>query len=135
VALTKLELPFVFAIDANEPASETADSVTFHWADGRPGARKFGALLGIRPEHRGRDLLREQLERTGAPPATASYLSLTYTTHNGGPAGGRRFDSLWATPEFALRQIGTHYEEAIAAGTDHALLVADLTLRHGTSIE
>lgn len=74
VALASLELPFVFAIVANEPASETADSVTFHWADGRPGASKFGTLLGIAPKHRSRDLLREQLARTAGPPATATYL-------------------------------------------------------------
>ena len=41
--------PSVFAIDANEPVAETADSVTFGWAEGRAGARKLGALLESRP--------------------------------------------------------------------------------------
>jgi hypothetical protein len=109
-ALAELTTPFVFAIDANEPRSETIDSVTFHWRDGRPGARKFAALMGLEPVHRGRDLLREQLQRQELPPAADTYLALTYTTHGGGPAGRRRFDSMWATPEFILHDFTTHYE-------------------------
>jgi hypothetical protein len=61
-------------------------------------------------------------------PAAGSYLAVTYTTHGGGPPGRRRFDSMWATPEFALRAFSTHYEDALAVGTDHAMLVADLEL-------
>jgi hypothetical protein len=125
-ALTALTWPFVFAIDANEPRAESLDSITFH---SRPGARKLAALLGRRPVHRGRDLLREHLQMHGLAPAADSYLALTYTTHGGGNAGRRRFDSMWATPEFALRGFSTHYEDALAAGTDHAMLVADLELR------
>ena len=113
---------------ANEPRSESLDGVIFHWPDGRPGARKFAALLGLRPAHRGRDLLREHLRILGLRPEAEDYLALTYTTHGGGVAGRRRFDSMWATPEFALRSFSTHYNDALAAGTDHAMLVADLEL-------
>lgn len=127
-ALTELALPFVFAIDANEPRSETLDSVTFHRPDGRPGARKLAALLGLHPVHRGRDLLREHVRSLGLRPEAENYLALTYTTHGGGVAGRRRFDSMWATPEFALRAFSTHYEDALAAGTDHAMLAADIEL-------
>jgi hypothetical protein len=123
--LTTLTQPFVFAIDANEPLAETLNSITFH---PRPGTRKLAALLGLRPVHRGRDLLREHLQTHGLAAAADNYLALTYTTHGGGPAGRRRFDSMWATPEFALRAFGTHYEDALAAGTHHAMLVADLEL-------
>lgn len=127
-ALADITTPFVFAIDANEPRAETLDRVTFHWRDGRPGARKFGALPGLTPVHRGRDLLREHLRAHHLTPATETYLALTYTTHGGGIAGQRRFDSMWASPEFALRTFSTHYDEALAAGTDHAMLVGDLDL-------
>jgi hypothetical protein len=127
-ALAGIASPFVFAIDSNEPRSETLDSVTFHWRDGRPGARKFAALLGLEPVHRGRDLLRDHLHTRGLPTAADSYLSLTYTTHGGGRAGRRRFDSMWASPEFGLHEFSTQYEDALTAGTDHAMLVADLEL-------
>jgi hypothetical protein len=130
VALAGLELPFVFAIDANEPEAESPDSVRFHWAHGRPGAAKFAALLGLSPLHRARDLQRELMARTGATPAAPGYLMLTYTTSGGSSTAGagRRFDSMWATSEFMLGTIDTFYAEALAAGGDHALLQADVTL-------
>jgi hypothetical protein len=128
VALSRLDDPFIFAGDANEPKAENLKQVTFHWVEGRIGAKKLGALLGLQPAHRGRDLQREQLEVTGAPAASESYLALTYTTHNGGARGGRRFDSMWASQEFVLRNFSSCYETALAAGTDHALLLADLDL-------
>ena len=68
VELAGIERPFVFGIDANEPLSETVDSITFHWADGRSGVEKLQALLGLEPMHRGRDLFREWLTMTGASP-------------------------------------------------------------------
>lgn len=123
--LERLSLPFVFAIDANEPLAETADSVTFHWAEDRSGFRKLDALLGLSPRHPGRDLLRESLAASGRAPIAADYLELTHELRGG---AGRRFDSIWATPEFALDELTTHFEEARTAGTDHALLVADLRL-------
>ena len=75
LALARLERPFVFAIDANEPLAETPDAVTFHWADGRSGALKLQALLGLEPRHRARDLLRESLRGDGATPITDELLS------------------------------------------------------------
>jgi hypothetical protein len=121
--LSKLEQPFVFAIDANEPRAETSDSVDFHWKEGRPGAAKFAALLGRSPIHRARDVLRDSMAATWTPPMSDEYLSLTYTTRGG---HGRRFDSIWATDEFGLLRATTHYEETLAAGGDHALILADL---------
>ena len=58
---------------------------------------------------------------------TPEYLDLTYTTRGGGE---RRFDSIWASPEFALNSMGSHYQEALAASTDHALIIAHLMLEH-----
>ena len=117
----------MFAIDANEPRHETLDSVTFHWRDGRPGARKLAALLGLPPHSRPRPAPRAAPTRA-LHAAGVDYLALTYTTHGGGDHGRRRFDSMWATPEFALHHLATEYEKALAAGTDHAMLAADLEL-------
>lgn len=128
IELAKLRQPFVCAIDANEPQSETADGVVFHWAEGRPGQREFAALLGFNGElrlHRADDLFRQQLSRTGGKPHSADCLDLTYTTRGGHE---RRFDSLWATREFDLVDLESHYKEICKAGGDHAMLVADLSL-------
>jgi exonuclease III len=130
IALKKLALPFVFAIDANEPEAETIATVRFHWHDGRPGAAKFAALLGLPPLHRARDLQREQISKAGSAPAAPDYLALTYTTTGGRTTrgAGRRFDSIWATAEFTLDNFETFYADALAAGSDHALLRASTTL-------
>ena len=70
VELAALEGPFAFAIDANEPFSETVDSIAFHWEEGRSGVAKIQALLGREPIHRGRDLFREWLATTGGEPVS-----------------------------------------------------------------
>jgi hypothetical protein len=127
IELAALELPFVFAMDANEPLSETVDSVRFHWDDARSGVKKLQALLGTTPLHRGRDLFRDWLATTGAKPASSDVLFATYA-----PTAEfqRRFDSMWATPELELAEFSSDLHAVIAAGGDHALLVADLLLLH-----
>lgn len=121
--LSRTKQPFIFGIDANEPLSETLEAIDFHWEEGRPGALKLDALLGIEPRHRARDLLRESLLRSGRAPAGSDHLALTHTIRGGGK---RRFDQIWATPEFDLEALATYYDEALAAGTDHALVVAEV---------
>lgn len=123
IELAGLNTPFVFGIDANEPKSETVDSIDFHWAHDDSGARKTQALLGLKPMHRGRDLFREWLTDYGGEPASETVLQPTYAPK---PDFQRRFDSIWATPEFDLVDFETHLEEAVAAGGDHAVLVADI---------
>lgn len=43
--------------------------------------------------------------------------------HTGTP---RRFDALWVSPELDVKSVAYKYAAAVAAGTDHALVVADL---------
>ena len=127
VELAQIEDPFVFGIDANEPRYETPDSVAFHWEYGRSGSEKTRALLGLEPIHRGRDLFREWLTTTGGEPASEELLLATYAPRE---TFQRRFDSIWATPDFELVDFATRLDEVVAAGGDHAMLVADLDSRH-----
>jgi len=115
--------PFVFGIDANEPKADSLTKIEFHWSEGRPGQAKFAALLGLHPRHRGRDLLRQSLAGQTAP--TGEILLCTHTIRGGAE---RHFDHLWATPELRLVSFTCRYNEAVEAGTDHALLVADLEI-------
>lgn len=114
-----------FAIDANEPKVETADSIKFHWGDDRSGVKKIEALLGLEPMHRARDLFREWFTDSGGKPASAEVLLATYAPS---PTFQRRFDSMWATSDFELVDFATLTEDVFAKGGDHALLVADLQL-------
>ena len=124
--LAGIATPFVIGIDANEPLSETIDGVRFHWDEERSGVKKLEALLGREPIHRGRDLFREWLAITGRRPATTDVLLATYAPS---PTFQRRFDSMWASPDLGLTGFATHLDAVVAAGGDHALLVADLQLR------
>jgi hypothetical protein len=126
IEIAALELHFVFAIDANEPLSETVEAVRFHWDDARSGVKKLQALLGLTPIHRARDLFREHLHNTGGKPASTDVLFATYAPNAGFQ---RRFDSMWATPGFGLLELRSRLKEVIAIGGDHALLVADLRLQ------
>jgi hypothetical protein len=123
VELSRLDQPFVFAIDANEPLSETVDRTVFHWRDDRPGVEKLRALLGRAPRHRARDLVREQVQRGVMKAESADVLTCTYRIRDGSL---RRFDHVWATPEFEVLDLEVRLAEALAAGTDHALTVATL---------
>jgi hypothetical protein len=55
-----------------------AESIRFHWDDGHSGVRQLNALLGLQPIHRGRDLFREWLKRTGGEPTSAKVRQPTY---------------------------------------------------------
>jgi len=123
--LARLELPFLFAIDANEPLAESAESIGFHWADGRSGAEKFRALLGLEPMHNSRDLYREWHRDRGLEAASPELLTATYAPNLD---FRRRFDSMWATQSFRLVDFSTHLDDVVAAGGDHAMLVADVHL-------
>lgn len=125
VHLARLDLPFVFAIDANEPLAETIDDIEFHWADGRSGVEKFRALLGLDPIHPARDLFRQWLVEQDLGPHSDGVLLPTYAPNDDFQ---RRFDSMWATPDFELAKFSTHLDEVVDAGGDHAMLVADLRL-------
>jgi hypothetical protein len=49
----------------------------------------------------------------------------TGTTRN-----ARRYDAIWATDDFVVVDVRYHYEDAVQAGSDHALVLADLDVRH-----
>ena len=56
-------------------------------------------------------------------------LAITHRTgrrKDGWPGTGRRFDSIWITRHWTVLHISHLYDEGIAAGSDHAVIVADL---------
>jgi hypothetical protein len=55
-------------------------------------------------------------------------LAITHRTGRrpNSPGTGRSFDSIWLTSHWTVRQVEHLYDEGIAAGSDHAVVVADL---------
>ena len=92
-------------------------------------------MFGGRPEHRLDDAYRRWLdehpkeleqirvERPDGP------LAVSHRTgkRRDSPGFPRRFDGLWISPEIEVSSISYHYEAAIAAGSDHALVVGEFT--------
>jgi hypothetical protein len=131
--------PLVVGADANTPEVDhpDRDRVRTHWHTGR---RRLGGqtgdddMFGGRPRHRLDDAYRRWVE---AHPEELAQIRAARpdgplaTSHRTGkrrdaPGFPRRFDALWIGPEMEISSINYHYEAAIAAGSDHALVVAEL---------
>jgi hypothetical protein len=131
--------PLLFGADANTPlidAFDFADSRT-HWHTGNRqlhGEPGDDLLFGPGKIHPLDDALRRWL---ADDPEAAGVLRMRgkdgplAITHRTGRrknfAGtGRRFDSIWVSQHLTVRQVIHPYDDGIAAGSDHAPVVADL---------
>lgn len=132
--------PIIVGADANTPEIDHPDRelVRTHWHTGirkLAGAPGDDATFGGFPRHRFDDAYRRWVdahpdeldiirrERPNGP------LAVSHRTgkRRDSPGFPRRFDALWVGPEFEVQSISYDYEGAIAAGSDHALVVADLS--------
>ena len=134
--------PALLGADANTPLIDAADfaRTRTHWhtgnrhLNGEPGD---DLLFGPGRVHPLDDALRRWLadhpDHMSQIPALGP-LAVTHRTgrrkHSAGTA--RRFDSIWVTRHWEVQGIEHLYEEGIAAGSDHALVLADLTVRPGS---
>jgi hypothetical protein len=117
-ALSTGDLITVCSFHGRQPAGQPAAALqrAFHvgiasWLTGVPGPVVFGIDAGP-PAPDGADPL------LGPGPV-----------HHLNPVLSADHDHLWATPELEVLTVERLSEEAIAAGSDHALLLADLELR------
>jgi len=117
--------PILIGMDANAPKTDHPNITQNEW-----WWKEEPLLLGERPLHPLRDVLRMWLT---AHPDELEQLS---TDHPKGPLAishrrGRtkipcRYDFIYTTNHFAVRQIAYLYDEATQAGSDHALVMAAL---------
>lgn len=135
--------PVVFAGDFNTPWLDPPDfdRVRTHWHTGDTkmgGALGDDLLVGPAPVHGLRDALRTFL---GARP---DELQAIRAARPDGPLalsyckGERddqrcRYDAVWLSDHFEVDSVEYLYEESVAAGTDHALVLVDATLTDASS--
>ena len=127
--------PMIIGADANTPKLDPVDdaAVRTHWHTGSGrlnGSPGDDELWGPSPRHRLRDCLRTWLAADPARatnlhpdgPLAISHYTGKRKTHVGTP---RRFDSIWVTPDFTVRDV-QYLSHEIGRLSDHAPVVADL---------
>lgn len=133
--------PPLFGADANAPLVDALEftSTRTHWHTGDRGLHGEpgdDVLFGPCKRHVLEDALRRWLAlhpnemarlRACSP---AGPLAITHRTgrRNNSPGTGRRFDSVWISRHWAVRDIEHFYKEGVAAGSDHAPVMVDLDL-------
>lgn len=126
--------------DGNTPRTDAADfaRTRTHWytgdrrLHGEPGDDLLSGPAKIHPLD---DAYRRWLgdhpaeASAAARPAPSGPLAATYRTGKDArsPGSWMRFDSIWITRHWAVQHISHLYDDAIAAGSDHAVVIADLT--------
>ena len=128
--------PVILGMDANSPDVDHPDFARtrchFDWLGPRHLER---ALLGPEAKHRCRDVYRSLVD--AKPQLLAEIVSARSdgplaVSHRAGRNEHRagdpqRFDHIFATwPDFGVKDAGYDYEGACDAGSDHALVVAEL---------
>lgn len=136
--------PAAFGADANTPLVDAIDfsQARTHWHTGDrklKGASGDDLLVGPAKVHRLEDALRrwlgshpEELERLRAErpggPLALSHRTGRRKLH---PGTDRRFDSIWVSHHFEVEAVAYPYEACLDAGSDHAAVIADLTMTSG----
>jgi hypothetical protein len=144
--------PLLFGADANTPLIDAFDfaNTRTHWHTGNRhlhGEPGDDLLFGPSKVHDLDDALRRWLAlnpdemnrlRAGRPLASPTRrgmkpeppLAITHRTgrRKNSLGTGRRFDSVWVTRHWEVRNIDHLYELGIAAGSDHAPVMVDLDL-------
>lgn len=139
--ISQTEGVLVVGADANTPEVDhpNPDLARTHW---HTGARKLVGLpgdditFGGRPDHRLRDAYRlwmadhpaeleQVIQYSPQGPLAVSHRTGQRASSEGIP---RRYDTLWISPELIATAMDYEYARAIRAGSDHALVIADIKL-------
>jgi hypothetical protein len=136
--LSALQGPILLGADANTPLIDAVDfaATRTHWHTGNrclKGEPGDDLLFGPGKIHPLDDGLRRWLADHPAEAAAlagrpSGPLAVTHRTgqRRDSPGTGRRFDSIWVTGHWTVQRIDHLYDEGVAAGSDHAVIVADL---------
>ena len=137
--LNQIEGPAILAGDFNTPAVDppgiSSLETGYHTGNSElHGAPGEDTLVGATPLHELRDALRTYLDahpdemeeiRLDRPNGPLAISHRTGTDHQH-PV---RYDAIWHSPEFSVQAIDYYFDESVAAGTDHALVIAEFALK------
>lgn len=126
--------PTVVGMDANGPKFERLRLPDTEWWNVHEPV-----LFGEERDHDLRDVFREYVSTDPArwDAVESTYpdgpLAISYDRGKGGRSVPCRYDVILASPEFHVDQVDYLYDDAIAAGSDHGLVDAHLTLHARSS--
>lgn len=133
--------PVLVGADANTPELDAADfaATRTHWHSGKRilhGEPGDDLMFGPAKIHHLDDALRRWLadhpDQAAAMSAARPRGPLAITHYTGkrknSPGCPRRFDAIWATPHWKINSVDHLYDAAVQAGSDHAVVLADLEL-------
>lgn len=118
---------FVLGIDANAPKTDHPDITKNEW-----WWKDEPLLLGANPLHNMKDALRVYLD---SHPDILQHLetlrpmgplALSHVRGNRRKYTDCRYDFIYVTPDIKVKSVEYLYEESVKAGSDHALVVAEL---------
>jgi endonuclease/exonuclease/phosphatase family metal-dependent hydrolase len=121
--------PVVFGMDANTPKWDRHDFADTEWWDDREAV-----LHGVERAHDLRDVYREHLSQNPEERARIGGerpdgpLQVSFERGRGSSKTACRYDFIYASPEFVVRSASYLYDDALTAGSDHALIIAELEL-------
>lgn len=119
----------ILGIDANAPKSDRVDILENEW-----WWKDEPVFLGANPEHGLLDVYRVYLEQNPEKLVEIEKirpegpLAISHIRGNWRKKTPSRYDFIYATPDFRVRNVNYFYDEAIEAGSDHALVLAELEL-------
>ena len=117
----------VLGIDANAPKSDKINIAENEW-----WWKDEPVFLGAKPEHHLEDVFRKFLNRTPEKLEEIQKLrpdgplAVSYIRGNKRKYTPSRYDFIYATKDIGVINVKYLYDEAIEAGSDHALVLAEL---------
>jgi hypothetical protein len=127
--LKRREEPVIVGIDANAPKRDHPDLALNEW-----WWPEEAVLLGEDRDHDLRDVFREWLADNDEQFARRRHLrpngplEISYVRGNVAQGNPCRYDMILASPEFQVKHVEYRFADALAAGSDHGLVLADLAL-------
>jgi hypothetical protein len=128
--LREQTLPTIVGIDAYAPKRDRPRLAECEWWD-----EGEALLLGADRIHDLRDAYRDVLRRDPGRRADVldrwpdGPLATSYVSGDGRGASPCRYDHVLVSPDFEVDDVRHLYDEALAAGSDHALVLAELRVR------
>jgi len=125
--LKSRHFPVVLGIDANAPKVDHPDIAKnkWWWPD-EPKLLGEESIHDLRDAYRDYLMSNQDLFKTIVQDRPEGPLAVSHMTGKGRNPTERRYDFIFATPDIRVKKVEYIFEKACAAGSDHALVYADL---------